>query len=136
MSPISIWLFTVVKTADLAVIFRPAVLSHPDHEMQPQEHRLSQEVLEFLIAHQDWFMLDIPPPPPTSAGLVGSDDETDVMSDEEANGGGWKLVGGARPQKIGRRRTLTDRHEGKLHPILTSAAGSLTRFPILQYTAL
>ena len=81
-------------------------------------------------------MLDIPPPPPTSAGLVGSDDETDVMSDEEANGGGWKLVGGARPQKIGRRRTLTDRHEGKLHPILTSAAGSLTRFPILQYTAL
>jgi GTPase-activating protein SAC7 len=49
--------------ADLAVIFRPAVLNHPGHEMSPEQHKLSQEVLEFLIEHQDWFMLDIPPPP-------------------------------------------------------------------------
>ena len=48
---------------DLAVIFRPAVLNHPSHEMSPEHHRLSQEVVEFLIEHQDWFMLDIPPPP-------------------------------------------------------------------------
>ena len=109
---ISIWSFGVVKTTDLAVIFRPAVLSHPDHEMQPQEHRLSQEVLEFLIAHQDWFMLDIPPPPTTSAGLVGSDEEGDMVltSDEEANGGGWKLVGDTQPSRIGRRRTTTEKH--------------------------
>ena len=80
--------------------------------MQPQEHRLSQEVLEFLIAHQDWFMLDIPPPPATSAGLVGSDEEADVVltSDEEANGGGWKLVGSAQPSRIGRRRTTTEKN--------------------------
>jgi GTPase-activating protein SAC7 len=38
-------------------------MSHPTHELSPNEHRLSQEVLEFLIAHQDWFMLDTPPPP-------------------------------------------------------------------------
>jgi hypothetical protein len=31
--------------------------------MSPDHHRLSQEVVEFLIEHQDWFMLDIPPPP-------------------------------------------------------------------------
>jgi GTPase-activating protein SAC7 len=48
---------------DLAVIFRPGLMSHPDHELSPAEHRLSQDVLEFLIAHQDWFMLDTPPPP-------------------------------------------------------------------------
>lgn len=85
------------------------MLSHPDHELQPQEHRLSQEVLEFLIAHQDWFMLDIPPPPATSAGLVGSDEE----GDEEANGGGWKLVDNTQPQRIGRRRTTTDKHSSE-----------------------
>lgn len=45
------------------MIFRPAVLNHPSHEMSPEHHKLSQEVLEFLIEHQDWFMLDIPPPP-------------------------------------------------------------------------
>ena len=33
--------------------------------MSPKEHQLSQEVLEFLIEHQDWFMLDVPPPPPS-----------------------------------------------------------------------
>ena len=48
---------------DLAVIFRPGLISHPQHEMSPQEHALSQSVLEFLIAQQDWFMLDIAPPP-------------------------------------------------------------------------
>lgn len=113
-----------LKTTDLAVIFRPAVLSHPDHEMQPQEHRLSQEVLEFLIAHQDWFMLDIPPPPTTSAGLVGSDEEADVVltSDEEGNGGGWKLVDNAQSPRIGRRRTMTEKHGG------TSLHLSLRRF--------
>ncbi len=49
---------------DLAVIFRPGILSHPSHEMLPHEHALSQRVLEFLIAHQDWFMLDTPAPNP------------------------------------------------------------------------
>lgn len=48
---------------DLAVIFRPGLMSHPDHELSPTEHQLSQDVLEFLIAHQDWFMLDTPLPP-------------------------------------------------------------------------
>jgi len=45
------------------VIFRPGLMSHPEHELSPSEHQLSQDVLEFLIAHQDWFMLDTPPPP-------------------------------------------------------------------------
>lgn len=53
---------------DLAVIFRPGIISHPDHELEPKEHQLSQSVLEFLIEHQDWFMLDVPPPPPNYAG--------------------------------------------------------------------
>ncbi|KAF9648004.1 Rho GTPase activation protein [Thelephora ganbajun] len=105
----------LMTPANLAVIFRPAVLSHPDHEMQPQEHRLSQEVLEFLIAHQDWFMLDISPPPTTSAGLMASDEEPDAIlsSDEDANGGSWKLVGNAQPSRIVRRRTTTEGHGSK-----------------------
>ena len=38
--------------------------------MSPQEHALSQRVLEFLIAKQDWFMLDIAPPPEGSPGTI------------------------------------------------------------------
>ena len=105
----------MVKIPDLAVIFRPAVLSHPDFEMQPKEHKLSQEVLEFLIAHQDWFMLDVTPPPVRSAGVAGSDDETDALlsSDEESNGGPWKLIPRMEQQRLARRRTITEKHGSK-----------------------
>ena len=72
-SRIPIWFLGVVKTTVLAVIFRPAVLSHPDYELQPEEHKLGQEVLEFLIVHQDWSTPAVPPPPST--------------------GEGWKLIG-------------------------------------------
>jgi hypothetical protein len=44
-------------TIDLALIFQPGVLSHPDHAMHPKEHGLSREVLEFLIEHQDNFLI-------------------------------------------------------------------------------
>lgn len=53
----------------MAVIFRPGIISHPDHELSPDQHKLSQDVLEFLIAHQDWFMLNMPPPPRDVAEL-------------------------------------------------------------------
>ncbi|KAF8269898.1 Rho GTPase activation protein [Lactarius quietus] len=53
----------LMNAQNLAVIFRPGLMSHPDHELSPSEHQLSQDVLEFLIANQDWFMLDTPPPP-------------------------------------------------------------------------
>lgn len=131
---ISIWSFGVVKIIDLAVIFRPAVLSHPDSEMQPKEHKLSQDVLEFLIAHQDWFMLDVTPPPTASAGFTGSDEETDMVStsDEEANGGGWKLVGKAEQLRIPRRRTSIQRH-GSTSQCLTTASFVAERFIRFQF---
>ncbi|KAH9957452.1 Rho GTPase activation protein, partial [Russula dissimulans] len=50
----------LMTAQNLAVIFRPGLMSHPSHELSPTEHKLSQDVLEFLIAHQDWFMLDTP----------------------------------------------------------------------------
>ncbi|KAI5122935.1 hypothetical protein M0805_007613 [Coniferiporia weirii] len=54
----------LMTATNLAVIFRPGLINHPQHELSTKEHQLSQEVLEFLILHQDWFMLDVPPPPP------------------------------------------------------------------------
>lgn len=48
-------------TVDLALIFQPGVLSHPDHAMRPREHVLSQQVLEFLISHQDDLLFGLQP---------------------------------------------------------------------------
>lgn len=82
--------------------------------MSPGEHDLSQKVLEFLIAQQDWFILDIPPPPrevkSTPPGPIDSSSEDILMqpsSEEDGDSlisGGWKLVG-KQPKTITRRRT-------------------------------
>jgi len=124
---------------DLAVIFRPGLISHPKHEMMPAEHALSQEVLEFLIAQQDWFMLDIPPPPRTDSVLItptqplSPEDEDSVFmvpseSDEEPPEGGWKLVE-RQQKKLARRRTIdssTRSAADSRSPVYTAEPGELT----------
>lgn len=46
-----------MTTGNLAAIFQPGILSHPQHDMAPQEYRLSQDVLIFLIENQDSFLI-------------------------------------------------------------------------------
>jgi hypothetical protein len=84
--------------------------------MSPEEHDLSQRVLEFLIAQQDYFMLDVATPPanelPGSAGSGISDDD-DVLADDSGHspvGGAWKLVkneGSVGRPLMERRKTTT-----------------------------
>lgn len=46
-----------MTSANLAAIFQPGMLSHPQHDMAPEEYRLSQDVLIFLIENQDHFLI-------------------------------------------------------------------------------
>lgn len=46
-----------MTSANLAAIFQPGILSHPQHDMQPGQYRLSQDVLIFLIENQDHFLI-------------------------------------------------------------------------------
>lgn len=46
-----------MNSANLAAIFQPGILSHPSHDMSPNEYRLSQDVLMFLIENQDSFLI-------------------------------------------------------------------------------
>jgi hypothetical protein len=118
------------------VIFRPGLMSHPTHELSPTEHRLSQEVLEFLIAHQDWFMLDTPPPPapppmpsrsltpPLSPGASVS------VSDDEGPEG-WRIIdrhprAPGDPGKYGGTASTSGASagaQGKQPPLSPTAAG-------------
>ncbi|RJE18935.1 rho GTPase activator [Aspergillus sclerotialis] len=45
-----------MPSANLAAIFQPGMLSHPQHYMSPDEYKLSQDVLIFLIENQDNFL--------------------------------------------------------------------------------
>lgn len=46
-----------MNAANLAAIFQPGIISHPQHDMAPAEYRLSQNVLIFLIENQDNFLI-------------------------------------------------------------------------------
>jgi hypothetical protein len=46
-----------MNSQNLAAIFQPGLLSHPQHDMAPAEYRLSQDVLIFLIENQDHFLI-------------------------------------------------------------------------------
>lgn len=128
-----------MTATNLAVIFRPAVLNHPDYEMSPEHHKQSQEVLEFLIENQDWFMLDIPPPPRKDSILVTKTEKNGLSSrarnpfssllnqstlptaepedlglyvgpvSDEEDEGGWKFAGSLNGASVGRRRTFSER---------------------------
>ncbi|KAK6339575.1 hypothetical protein TWF718_008972 [Orbilia javanica] len=62
----------LMPAANLAAIFQPGIISHPDHEMSPADYRLSQDVLIFLILNQDNFLL----------GMRGSDENDDHHGDK------------------------------------------------------
>ena len=42
---------------NLSAVFQPGILSHPDHDLFPQEYKLSQNVLVYLIIKQDHFLV-------------------------------------------------------------------------------
>ena len=42
---------------NLSAVFQPGILSHPDHDLFPQEYKLSQNVLVYLIMNQDHFLV-------------------------------------------------------------------------------
>lgn len=130
---------------DLAVIFRPGLMSHPDHELSPSEHQLSQDVLEFLIAHQDWFMLDTPPPPaypPTPSRSLtppitpydAASARTSVSDGEGPDG--WRIIqrhqrtGTADDHRLPRRSAQQQQQQGQQgqgQPSSSSPAGGIVR---------
>jgi hypothetical protein len=46
-----------MNSQNLAAIFQPGLLSHPHHAMAPEEYRLNQCVIIFLIENQDHFLI-------------------------------------------------------------------------------
>jgi hypothetical protein len=157
-------LFIGRTRVDLAVIFRPAVLNHPSHEMSPEHHRLSQEVVEFLIEHQDWFMLDIPPPPRQDeilAAANGANSNTKqhsalkhrstpvngkvelpedayvgpMTSDDDKEGGaGWRMVGSLGGSGQVRRRRTFSERGSAREQSTSSPSASASQLPSVGLT--
>jgi GTPase-activating protein SAC7 len=70
-----------MTSANLAAIFQPGIISHPDHDMSPGQYRLSQDVLIFLIENQDHFLI----------GMRGT--AADEKTVQEVQNGGTPPIG-------------------------------------------
>ncbi|KAF8340603.1 Rho GTPase activation protein [Cantharellus anzutake] len=104
----------LMTAQNLAVIFRPGIISHPDQELSPEQHKLSQAVLEFLIEYQDHFILEIPPPPRNDSVLVTPPPPVNPdlcvipsESEDETTTNRWKLVERTRQGRVGIRSNST-----------------------------
>ena len=59
----------------LSAIFQPGLLSHPTHSLSPEETRLSQDVLIFLIDNQDSFLI----------GMSGTAADEETLKEVQSN---------------------------------------------------
>lgn len=107
-----------MSAGNLAIIFQPGMLSHPTVRSK-EEHQFAVRVVEFLITHQDHFVLALSAPPPEDMRpeelakpserplaeeyyLVPSDSDED-LGEMEAHMGGGAMLG----------RTPTQRSKAK-----------------------
>ncbi|ODA81195.1 hypothetical protein RJ55_04159 [Drechmeria coniospora] len=74
-----------MNSQNLAAIFQPGMLSHPTHAMAPEEYRLNQCVLIFLIENQDHFLI----------GMQGTAADETTMKEVES---GTPSVGALSPK--------------------------------------
>lgn len=79
----------LMTAQNLAAIFQPGMLSHPHHAMAPEEYRLNQCVLIFLIEHQDHFLI----------GMQGTG--TDEQTKQEIEKGTPTIVAPSTPNRQG-----------------------------------
>ncbi|KXT02705.1 hypothetical protein AC578_5422 [Pseudocercospora eumusae] len=86
-----------MTTPNLAAIFQPGILNHPQHDMAPQEYRLSQDVLIFLIENQDSFLI----------GMQGTEADADTVRDVQSGGSPSKPP--STPTTPGRSKTIIGR---------------------------
>jgi len=85
-----------MTTPNLAAIFQPGILSHPQHDMAPLEYRLSQDVLIFLIENQDSFLI----------GMQGTAADPDTVRDVQS---GVQSKPPTTPTTPGRSKTIIGR---------------------------
>ncbi|RWA12104.1 hypothetical protein EKO27_g2994 [Xylaria grammica] len=86
---------------NLAAIFQPGMLSHPQHAMAPEEYRLNQCVIIFLIEHQDHFLI----------GMQGTG--ADEQTKQEIEQGTPRIVAPSTPNRqVGMVRSASNASAG------------------------
>ncbi|KAH8673986.1 Rho GTPase activation protein [Xylariales sp. PMI_506] len=123
---------------NLAAIFQPGMLSHPNHAMAPDEYRLNQCVIIFLIENQDHFLIGMQgtaadektkqaiekgTPPAISTPTTPGRPSGVARSASNASAGAESV---SRDGKIRRNRSTSSRHSRQSNGASTPGSPSLT----------
>ncbi|OTB06839.1 hypothetical protein M426DRAFT_99455 [Hypoxylon sp. CI-4A] len=122
---------------NLAAIFQPGMLSHPQHAMAPEEYRLNQCVIIFLIENQDHFLIgmqgtgtdektkqEIEKGPPTVVTPATPSRSTGIVRSASNASAGAESV--SRDGKIRRNRSTSSRHSIQSNGASTPGSPALT----------
>lgn len=122
---------------NLAAIFQPGMLSHPQHAMAPEEYRLNQCVIIFLIENQDHFLIgmqgtgtdektkqEIEKGPPTLVTPATPNRNSGVARSASNASAGAESV--SRDGKIRRNRSTSSRHSLQSNGASTPGSPALT----------
>ncbi|KAI0382934.1 RhoGAP-domain-containing protein [Hypomontagnella monticulosa] len=122
---------------NLAAIFQPGMLSHPQHAMAPEEYRLNQCVIIFLIENQDHFLIgmqgtgtdektkqEIEKGPPTLITPATPNRNSGVARSASNASAGAESV--SRDGKIRRNRSTSSRHSLQSNGASTPGSPALT----------
>ncbi|WFD03592.1 GTPase activating protein (GAP) for Rho1p [Malassezia obtusa] len=129
---------------NLAILFQPGMLTHPSVRSR-EDHQFAVRVVEFLITHQDHFVLALSEPPPENMPpeelakpkskarvdhylLVPSDSDED-LGEMEAHVGGGAMLGRRSSVNSARRRERRPRRERRRssHEAESAAASAIER---------
>ncbi|KOS19679.1 Rho-GTPase-activating protein 5 [Escovopsis weberi] len=134
-----------MTSQNLAAIFQPGMLSHPAHAMAPDEYRLNQCVIIFLIENQDHFLIgmqgtaadektmkEVAEGSPEDPTTPGGNRKTALGRTASNSSAGAESV--RRDGQVRRNRSVSSRHsrvDGSATPIspslMTTPTGGLGR---------
>jgi GTPase-activating protein SAC7 len=128
---------------NLAAIFQPGMLSHPNHAMAPEEYRLNQCVIIFLIENQDHFLIGMQgtaadektkqaiekgtPPVIVAPATPSQSRGSGVARSASTASAGAESV--SRDGKIRRNRSTSSRHSRQSNGASTPGSPSLASTP-------
>lgn len=102
-----------MNAPNLSIIFQPGILSHPDHYLKPEEYRLSQDILIFLIDNQDHFLV----------GMQGTAADEKTIQEVQAGGAAHRPAA-----SVGSAGSHQRSYLGRSASNASAAAESLRRF--------
>ncbi|CCH43727.1 GTPase-activating protein [Wickerhamomyces ciferrii] len=109
--------FNLMPARNLAAIFQPSILSHPNHDLTPEEYALSQAVVELLIEYSKRLLPDVRKYEKNSANTTGTNESNELSYSNSVKNSSTNLL------SINRNQSINHKNNRPHSRSLSSAGG-------------